>query len=89
MARLHPSTNPFALMMDPEAIFRALESSERLGRLKSRICRPLDQPLIAKTESATNDVAEFDRAIEVDPTIEADLVAQDAVEDTERRPDEA
>jgi hypothetical protein len=81
MARLHPSTNPFALMMEPEAIFRALESSERLNRLKSRICRPLDQPLIAKTEgNGATEVAEFDRAIEVDPTIEAE-VPEDVVED--------
>jgi hypothetical protein len=81
MARLHPSTNPFALMMEPEAIFRALESSERLNRLKSRICRPLDQPLIAKTEgNGAAEVAEFDRAIEVDPTIEAEAPG-DAVED--------
>jgi hypothetical protein len=81
MARLHPSTNPFALMMEPEAIFRALESSERLNRLKSRICRPLDQPLIAKTEcNGATEVAEFDRAIEVDPAIEAE-VPEDVVED--------
>jgi hypothetical protein len=67
--------------MEPEAIFRALESSERLNRLKSRICRPLDQPLIAKTEgNGATEVAEFDRAIEVDPTIEAE-VPEDVVED--------
>ena len=67
MAQLNSIPNPFALMMDPESIFRALESSDRLGRLKSRICRPLDKPLIAKSD---DEVAEFDQAIEVDPTIE-------------------
>jgi hypothetical protein len=67
MAQLNPIPNPFALMMDPESIFRALEASDRLGRLKSRICRPLDKPLIAKRG---DEVAEFDQAIEVDPTIE-------------------
>jgi|SoimicmetaTmtHPB_FD_contig_31_905035_length_289_multi_2_in_0_out_0_1 hypothetical protein len=36
--------NPFALMMDPEAVFAALARSDRLGRLKGRICRPLDNP---------------------------------------------
>jgi len=40
-----PSANPFALMMDPESVFQAIERSERLARLKSRICRPLDKPL--------------------------------------------
>jgi len=42
-----PASNPFALMMDPEAVFAAMAGSERLARLKSRICRPLDKPLIA------------------------------------------
>lgn len=36
--------NPFALMMDPEAVFQAIERSGRLARLHSRICRPLDNP---------------------------------------------
>lgn len=39
-------TNPFALMMDPQAVLEAIEGSERLKRLHSRICRPLDKPLI-------------------------------------------
>lgn len=39
-------TNPFALMMDPQAVLDAIEGSERLKRLHSRICRPLDKPLI-------------------------------------------
>jgi hypothetical protein len=38
--------NPFALLMEPEAVFRAIEKSERLVRLQSRICRPLDRPLL-------------------------------------------
>jgi hypothetical protein len=38
--------NPFALMMDPQAVFEAMERSERLNRLQSRVCRPLDKPLI-------------------------------------------
>jgi hypothetical protein len=32
--------------MDPESIFRVIENSERLARLHSRICRPLDRPLL-------------------------------------------
>ena len=42
----HPVANPFALLMDPESVFRAIEKSERLGRLHSRVCRPLDRPLL-------------------------------------------
>lgn len=38
--------NPFALMMDPQAVLEAMERSERLSRLQSRVCRPLDKPLI-------------------------------------------
>ena len=43
---LHPVANPFALLMDPQAIFKAIENSERLERLHSRVCRPLDKPLL-------------------------------------------
>ncbi|MFO1214885.1 MAG: hypothetical protein U1E72_09860 [Burkholderiaceae bacterium] len=38
--------NPFVLLMDPESVFRAIEKSERLERLHSRVCRPLDKPLL-------------------------------------------
>lgn len=38
--------NPFALMMDPQAVLEAMERSDRLNRLQSRVCRPLDKPLI-------------------------------------------
>ena len=65
MAQLHATPNPFALMMDPESVFRALEASERLGRLTGRICRPLDKPMLAGKGAEA--VAEFDRAIEVEP----------------------
>ena len=35
--------NPFALLITPDAVFAALSRSERLSRLSSRICRPLDE----------------------------------------------
>ena len=35
--------NPFALLTDPEAIFRAVEASPRLESLNRRVCRPLDR----------------------------------------------
>lgn len=37
------SANPFALLTDPEAIFRAVEASPRLESLNRRVCRPLDR----------------------------------------------
>lgn len=39
-----PSTvaNPFMLMIQPEAVFAAVERSERLGALNRQLCRPLD-----------------------------------------------
>lgn len=49
--------NPFALMMDPASIFAAIERSDALTRLQSRVCRPLDKPQAprADRESAAND----------------------------------
>lgn len=55
------SANPFALMLAPEAIFAAIEHSERLSRLKSRICRPLDGP---RPAAAAADIGAFDEAVE-------------------------
>ncbi len=59
----HPAANPFALLMDPQAIFRAIERSERLERLHSRVCRPLDKPLlpvVAAEEGAESALDELD-----------------------------
>lgn len=69
--------NPFVLMMDPSSVFRALERSDRLGRLQRRVCRPLDKPLIPRIGA---DVAAFDREIdEIEiPDAESDAAASDA-----------
>lgn len=53
--------NPFALLMEPEAIFAAMASSDRLARLKSRICRPLDKPLVTRGDS---DASAFDDSVD-------------------------
>ena len=53
--------NPFALMMEPEVVFAAMASSDRLARLKSRICRPLDNPLTAPDG---DDAAVFDQSVD-------------------------
>lgn len=44
---MHTATlanNPFALLLDPSAVLAQVERSDRLNRLASRICRPLDKP---------------------------------------------
>lgn len=53
--------NPFALMMEPEVIFAAMASSDRLARLKSRICRPLDKPSTALDD---DDAAGVDQSVD-------------------------
>lgn len=63
MTTAAPASNPFALMMNPEAVFAALERSDRLARLQSRICRPLDKPLIAHSD-ADADADAFDRTVD-------------------------
>ena len=63
MTQLQSDINPFVLMTDPQAVFAALARSGRLGRLESRLCRPLDQRLAsaARDEEAERD--ETDNAV--------------------------
>ncbi len=61
--------NPFALMTSPEAVFAALERSDRLARLKSTICRPLDKP---RPEKPLVELRAFDEEIETaEPFVES------------------
>jgi len=53
MAQTLIASNPFAFMMDPAAVIAAMERSERLSHLESRICRPLDKPLTAHGDAET------------------------------------
>lgn len=53
MQQLHSSANPFALMLDPQAVFARIEHSGGLERLSRRVCRPLDKPLLGA--AADND----------------------------------
>ena len=62
MTTAQTASNPFALLMEPEAIFAAMASSDRLARLKSRICRPLDKPLVARPDDADGEA--FDAAVD-------------------------
>jgi hypothetical protein len=52
MRQAQLSSNPFAMMTEPEVIMQAIERSERLNCLERRICRPLDRPLIPKKGGA-------------------------------------
>ena len=61
MRKAESAPNPFELMMNPAAIFQALERSDRLARLESRVCKPLDKPLIPKVGA---DVAAFDSLVD-------------------------
>ena len=56
-----PVSNPFALMTAPELVFAALERSDRLARLKSTICRPLDKP---RPEKPLVELKAFDEEVE-------------------------
>lgn len=69
MRLVNTAANPFAMMLDPERVVRAVEHSERLNRLHSRVYRPLDKPLIPK---ALADTADFDREVDAAPEIEAE-----------------
>lgn len=60
-------TNPFMLLVHPEAVLAAVEKSERLGRLNRHLCRPLDRQVSTLTgkpgESADAD-ADGDAGVE-------------------------
>lgn len=52
---LHSMANPFALLLDPQSVFKAIERSERLERLHSRVCRPLDKPALLQLAAVEDD----------------------------------
>lgn len=49
MQTAHPVQNPFALLLNPAAVLAEVERSGRLNLLASRICRPLDKPVLGTT----------------------------------------
>lgn len=52
-----PAANPFAMLIDPEAVLSAVHGSERLNRIAGRICRPLDRQVTpADSVPRTDDV---------------------------------
>lgn len=57
MQTLPRTANPFALLLNPQAVIAQIEGSERLERLHRRVCRPLDKPMLGgatEDETATD-----------------------------------
>jgi len=54
--------DPFAMLINPQAVLQATEHSGRRGALASRVCRPLDKPLIPKRDA--DEQRSFDESIE-------------------------
>ena len=81
MNSIHRRLNPFVLMLDPEAVITAMESSMNLRGLRQRVCRPLDKPLIPKTHGQT---FEYDSVIDaedfMDGGIDSYVEAQPALQ---------
>ena len=62
--------DPFAMLINPQAVLQAIEQSGRLGALASRVCRPLDKPLIPKRDA--DDARPFDEGNERDDGLVSD-----------------
>lgn len=60
------AVNPFAMMIDPQAVLQAVERSERLQRLQRRVCRPLDEPVDYMDGL---DMRDFDRLLHNKPVV--------------------
>lgn len=60
------AANPFALLTDPEAIFRAVEASPRLESLSRRICRPLDRAQRGEDGAEGQEASSLDVVVEQD-----------------------
>ncbi len=81
------SLNPFVLMLDPEAVISAMETSRNLRGLRQRICRPLDKPLIPKTHTIDRiALRDYDAAIDADEFMDSGVefyaAAQPALQTT-------
>jgi len=66
------SFHPFALMVDPAAVFRAVQASSALGMLQARVFRPLEQFQGQSTLDA--DLAAYDAQVDA---FSADIVGDD------------
>ena len=50
--------NPFMLLVSPEVVLAAIENSAHLGKLNSKLCRPLDGPSAAAGAEGADDGAD-------------------------------
>lgn len=57
MAHTTTVRNPFMLMLNPEVVLAAVENSERLSQLNRHLCRPLDRPVLPKTDAPADAAA--------------------------------
>lgn len=64
MPTAHRNANPFAMMLDPQAVLASVAHSDRLSRLQRRVCRPLDRPMLGRVGTAAAELAEFDSAVD-------------------------
>lgn len=88
MQTLPRNVNPFALMLDPQAVIAQIERSERLEGLHRRVCRPLDKPLLGGAVDQTGESSELSAAdADADDRGTADEAAL-AVQCTDQRPDQ-
>ena len=62
MQALPRDINPFALLLDPQAVLARIEQSERLERLHRRVCRPLDKPVLGALAEDGDELSEGDKA---------------------------
>lgn len=74
MNSIHSRLNPFVLMLDPEAVISAMESSLNLRGLRQRVCRPLDKPLIPKTHGIDRiALREYDAEIDAEEFMDSGI----------------
>jgi hypothetical protein len=67
MHKQAPVSDPFAMLMDLPGVIQAMERSDRLARLQSRICRPLDKPAIGGSGTERD---AFDGSVDAAPDVE-------------------
>jgi len=64
------AASPFDMLINPQAVLRAMELSTRLQSLERKICRPLDKPappLPAEGDEIVSVGVTIDEVGEVDP----------------------
>jgi hypothetical protein len=82
MTPVQVAANPFALMTNPEAVFAAMARSDRLQRLTSRMCRPLDKVMQPKSEDAEGSEGSTAESL-IDDSIGASSEACEGIFDAE------